>query len=453
MDLLVESVSPIPGSTGLYLETPLQVTFDRLVDEATITPGSFVVTRLVPVDVNHFLEKEAITANTIVPGEISCATVGIKTRATFQTAVPLDPTCTYKVILSKDITALDGSILKSIYSWNFSTGSGDIVSPPPAQSGIAPNPYLFTPVVLPTAGPRLLVTEVDPELRSSNLAPDIQAITVTCNYPLDPDLFPSNYWKLYAEPVDGNAEMNPAPVLDPIAAVEDNQIFFTWDEDLKQNNRVVLELKNLYALDGTRLVEPYQYYFTTTYSPFYSSPIMVRARIGNYIKKVPDDTINLLIYEASLEADFLTPIGTVDPLLTKYYNYYLRRFAQVSACLRCLPNTEELLFQRKSKVLGDMEISWEQSKALVDLVNDLKRDQMDCADNISALVMFPIKPQMAVKGSLDPDRPEVGRDYVNAPWSPPAINNEARSGVNRRKHGYFSNWPSSRSARKWWTTS
>ena len=101
MNLLVESVSPIPGSSGLYLQVPLVVIFDRLVDESTIDAGSFVVTTQVPVDVKNFLQQESISANTTVSGQITCTTVagGTKTQATFQPTSPLDPTCTYKIHL------------------------------------------------------------------------------------------------------------------------------------------------------------------------------------------------------------------------------------------------------------------------------------------------------------------------------------------------------------------
>lgn len=129
MSLTVETVSPIPSSSGLPLDTTILVTFDRLVNQGTVTAASFMVTKQVTVDVAHFMNQDSIAATTAVDGVLSFGTTanGTKTQVSFKPKTPLDPTCEFKVLLSKDILGQDGQALASIYSWKFSTGSGAIV--------------------------------------------------------------------------------------------------------------------------------------------------------------------------------------------------------------------------------------------------------------------------------------------------------------------------------------
>jgi len=47
--------------------------------------------------------------------------------------------------------------------------------------------------------------------------------------------------------------------------------------------------------------------YTTTLSPFYASPELVRTEAGTFLDYIPDDTLALMIHWASKEADFVTP--------------------------------------------------------------------------------------------------------------------------------------------------
>ena len=47
--------------------------------------------------------------------------------------------------------------------------------------------------------------------------------------------------------------------------------------------------------------EDYSFYFTTTYNPLYSSIRKLRLEVGAFISNVPDDTVNLAIFEACRE--------------------------------------------------------------------------------------------------------------------------------------------------------
>jgi hypothetical protein len=84
---------------------------------------------------------------------------------------------------------------------------------------------------------------------------------------------------------------------------------------LLENNVIVVTLSDtIRATDGSFLVGGCQYYFTTQYNPLYSSVRRVRLRAGRHLNNVPDDTINLAIFEASLYADDIT-FGMVFPPL------------------------------------------------------------------------------------------------------------------------------------------
>ena len=76
---------------------------------------------------------------------------------------------------------------------------------------------------------------------------------------------------------------------------------------LLMNNVIIVTLDaSIAATDGSTLGEDFEYYFTTKYNPLHATTKQVRVRAGAYLQTVPDDTINLAIFEASREADAIT---------------------------------------------------------------------------------------------------------------------------------------------------
>jgi len=97
---------------------------------------------------------------------------------------------------------------------------------------------------------------------------------------------------------------------------------------LLNNNMFFIQLdEDIASTDGYTLGDDYTFYYTTTYDPLYSSIRRIRLELGPFIEEVPDDTINLAIFEASLEADALTfgPVSLTGNAL-QFFNFARRQY-------------------------------------------------------------------------------------------------------------------------------
>lgn len=445
----VISVLPAANSTGRPLEENIQVTFDREVNQTTIDAGSFVVAKRTLVGLEDLLLQDTVTASTAVDGVFSFQVAAGRTTVTFNPSQPLEPNSEYTVILSQDIKAVDGTSLAGIYQWKFTTGSGAIIEPPTDTSGPAVTPYHSSPVTPLTGGEDRYLTLIHavPPLRATNLPLTTNVITLTFNKALDPDQFSTASCSLLAEPVDGRPDTPAAGPLQFAAAVVDGiklRLSINLSATpLRANNLVSLRIESLWAADGSPLAAPLEYSFTTIYSPLYSSARLVRSMVGSYIGNIPDDTINLAIYAASQEADRLAlPPADADPAFVSHLGYLKSRYALVSASLTVLLNSDNFGFRRKSKIISDLEVSWEQSRIMERLYEDLRKEQQELETELSNLGGAHLTPQMAVKGNMDFDRPLVGRGFVSSPFEAPAVNDFVVSPYSRRKLGAWNPWPS-----------
>jgi len=127
---------------------------------------------------------------------------------------------------------------------------------------------------------------------------------------------------------------------------------------LYENNRVSISLdSSIASTDGDTLGEDIVYYFTTTYNPLYSSEIRIRLDMGPLVSDVPDDTINLAIFEASLYVDELSFNSNMGD--ASYLEHAKR---QLTTCLaeRTIAGAlmgDSSISGRLSKTLGDLRVS------------------------------------------------------------------------------------------------
>ena len=326
--------------------------------------------------------------------------------------------------------------------------------PPTDTSQPAYNPYTSTQVTMSTGQPNvnLAVATIVPSLRATNLSTDTDTITVTFNKDIDDSLFSEDNITLTAEPVDGNSSLHPAAGdLSYAYDITDNILTLSIDTDttpLQNNNRVILSLSDLYATDGYPLAEAYTSYFTTTYDPLYSTATLVRLQVGNYIKDIPDDTVNLSLLYTSMQADAITPEGEIaTSAFLNYLAYSKSEYALWTTCLNLMVNRADGIFGKKSKTLGDLEVTWEQNKLVEKLVEDLRQKHSYYAAVLHNLAVNPLKATMAVKGSTDWDQPLVGRDYNYDPFTAPIVNSNVVPSYSRRKTG--ASQPFSPFSRRW----
>ena len=218
---------------------------------------------------------------------------------------------------------------------------------------------------------------------------------------------------------------------------------------LYENNAVIIELKStIAATDGTTLGQDYRWHFTTTYNPIYSSVRRVRLDLGPLIKDIPDDTINLAIFEASLEANALI-FGVLNPSNWKYFHFARRQYV---TCLAEVILLGSLMGSggggAKSKRLADLDVDYDgnlddlMSKALACLAK--YEPVLTSAGELAAGTSQ--RPSMVIKGISDPDRPNVGRgweptsSYLGADVQMPAANIKSRYSWKRRWKRDF-HWP------------
>jgi hypothetical protein len=227
---------------------------------------------------------------------------------------------------------------------------------------------------------------------------------------------------------------------------------------LYSNNVVFITLGSTIAdTDGNTLGSNYESYFTTTYDPMFTHVRRIRLDLGALIVDIPDDTINLAIFEASLEAQALTfgLLTITPPSVLRFFNFARRQYVTCLAEIILLNAISggSVIEGGKSKRLADLQISYSGGGQF----DNLLKKAADCRMKWEATLTSSgeigpgtsQKPSMVIKGRLDPDRPEFGRD-----WEPtsthsgigseyPAANTKTRDTVLNRR------WRRSFAANRW----
>lgn len=214
---------------------------------------------------------------------------------------------------------------------------------------------------------------------------------------------------------------------------------------LYENNAVYFKLLSTVADndDGTQLGVDYTWYFTTKYNPLYESFRRIQLDMGSLVSNLPIDTINLAIFEASIEADALT-FGTVTN--NRYFTFARRQYVACTAemiLLHALLGASGEGGGGKSKTLADLKVS---TTGGASSEGGLLERVLNCRVKWEAMLTSAgeigpgtsQKPSMVVKGTLDPDRPPIGRTWEPvSSWGGsdgmlPAANTRIRWTGNRR---------------------
>ena len=147
----IESVHPLDSSLGLPLQSQISVVFNQLMDEATITTSTFMITG--PDDSSWTTPGVRVIENTspenillnyggeeYIDGAISFTQETIDsapvTKAIFTPSEPLHPSTEYVIYLTGDegledaivspVAGVDSTPLVGTYMWTFTTGSGSV---------------------------------------------------------------------------------------------------------------------------------------------------------------------------------------------------------------------------------------------------------------------------------------------------------------------------------------
>ena len=225
------------------------------------------------------------------------------------------------------------------------------------------------------------------------------------------------------------------------------------DQNLGNNMMLIVKLSaDITNDDGDEALTATTLWYTTTYSPLYASPDLIRLEMGRWIDYIPDDTLALMAHVSSKEADFIK-----GPKTRSWGNIQLARtrFVVFDTVWRCLnipgQGQQAGASSGKKKVLGDLSISDGTTDIQVpDEIYEYVRKQreewwrvVNAGGNIVPGQGF--APTFGVKGMYDPDRRLNGRLWEspeNHPYPQPTVNRKVRkSGRRRGRFGYHDDRP------------
>ncbi len=210
----------------------------------------------------------------------------------------------------------------------------------------------------------------------------------------------------------------------------------SFENQLNVNNIVEITLNSgIKATDGGYLTEDYTFSFMTTTTPTYTAVRKVRLDYGGFLADLYDDTLQLAILEASLEANELT---FSDEQNTKVFQHARREWTTCKAASILMINLGNNTLRSKS--LGDLSVSYDTQG-----LRDTMAKAIDCMAKWEPQLMSggyakaQQNPQYVVKGEMDPDRPTIGRLWHGTDVEPtPASNTRAKYSFERRYKSIFS---------------
>lgn len=319
--------------------------------------------------------------------------------------------------------------------WNFKTGSGSIETiPDDISTSVIGDPVTTS---TSTSTDSFSVLSTSPSNESSNVEVDESEfeITVTFDSDIDPTSVASGIgiWA-YGESVTGDPSVTASGLLLSTHSVDgDTLTLQIASGQLFYNNLISITVDDTVTnTDGVSLDADYEFWFTTSYSPLYCNTRRLRVMIGAYIENFKDDTLNLAIHLASIEADALT--WNKANLTDEYYMFARSQWTCCRAAQILLVNANASDGRLKSKRLGDLEVAYDTSRAGVQ--EPLKRADMCVEKWEGVLLAGGRQVQTAspvIKGEYDPDRPNIGRSwYRDSAAKTPGANQRIRLFGQRR---------------------
>ena len=359
--------------------------------------------------------------------------------------ITCDPDGTFVTGDKWTITVVPFEVLGNTYKWTFTTGSGSIVTPPSTSSASG-----ITSLSTSTSTYTFEVESVDPD--EGEYGVDISTdpytgerieITFSDTYAVDSTTLVDAI-SVRSEPatgIDESLSITYTGDLDFTASLVGNSTL-RIDLDpgqLYQNNIVIITLDSSIAdTYGNELGTDYVTYFSTTYTPAFTSIRRIRLDLGSLISSVGDETIMMAILEASLMANAISFVTSTENVT--YRDAAKREYVTCLAELMIVKGLNaDASSGKMTKRLGDLSVSRDYGNGLGDLKNELE----DCIAYWKIVVETggeigpntSLKPGTTVKGADAADAIAVGRQWeaTNGYGSMnPSINTSVRSTTTRR---------------------
>jgi hypothetical protein len=221
-----------------------------------------------------------------------------------------------------------------------------------------------------------------------------------------------------------------------VAEIPSNQLYY--------NNIVTVTLASgIMATDGTALTNGYSFTFMTEITPAYTDYNKVMLEAGSVITDVTKDVVYMAILEASLEADQLTFVDTIEN--AAFYQHARREWTTCKAAAILASNIRSQL-TAQSKTLGDFSVTYNPAG-----IDDLLDRIISCIKRWEPQLMTggmgTQGPVNFIKGANDPDRPVIGRGWISDYHGDqisrriPMANEKLKKTNERRwKKGYRNRW-------------
>jgi hypothetical protein len=263
------------------------------------------------------------------------------------------------------------------------------------------------------------VTETDPVDRDTLLPITTTDITITFSEALTSSTVTGSTVTVESfasdESIDGSVPYT--GVLTKTLSVSGTTLTITLAADqLYVNNIVVVTLDSSIGSTSSNILgTDYEFFWGTTYDPFYAGTRHVRLRLGSVGSSIPDETINMAIWDASREVAAITPSTISDSA------GYVRARTMYVVCLASwyLISGGRLSGGGERKRLADLDISRDSGvtdASVDDLKECFERYELALRSGGDAGYGASLRPLGAVKGSDDPDEPIWGRR-----WETPSI--------------------------------
>ncbi len=328
--------TPLSNQTNVYINQLIYVYFDTNILESSVNQNTVLMYRS-----SDYSKVEGTTEYDIA-----------ESKATFIPGKVLDTDTSYTFILvgadqSSDCIKSDTlDSLADSEAMVFVTGSEIYEAVQPTQEEVeqedqyAASPTI--PVLEPVPDPDFSVLETYPENGTTNVGTSLPSglcfiaqpsgVPIPYSIPVElasthpnpsglytiyvkfnKELWPSgveysewsDWLEITAEPVNGDPSITAAVPSGFIVPPSGDTLYWTSldPSGWYSNNEITVTVSSDIINASGNLLGTDQYFmFTTAYNPLYCTVTKIRSAIGPYIKDVPDDTINRMIFENSLLA-------------------------------------------------------------------------------------------------------------------------------------------------------
>jgi hypothetical protein len=316
----------------------------------------------------------------------------------------------YWTVVVKEPVTYSGNLV-----WPFQTGSGSIETLPTTTS----TTVLGIDTVISTTATTTTFTVVstEPEDGDTNLTLPTNEYDITVEFDNDIDsatVVSGVDITVFSESVNGETTIAAEGDIIAKPAVSGTELTITIPSGvLLGNNLVTVTLDSTIAgINGTSLGTDYEFSFTTAYTPMYCTLRRTKLNVGAYITNIPDDTINMAIFEASREAESLT--WNTDYITDDYYMFVRSQWTCCRAAQILLINATGGAGQLKSKKLGDMAVEYNNKVGEASIPLARVEDCMAKWEGALRAGGRQVQvPGYVIKGEYDPDRPHVGRRWLH----------------------------------------